>query len=156
MSASQANLYLKNGFDDKIINKFKPTANFRFIDDILCIVNDSNNIKEEFESFANSLIDIKIECNCNSNEVILFDVIFKRFYNILYTDSYIKDTSFNVLLHKAAYHPAHTFRGLAISRFKRLKRICSFKNLSDKACNILIYRSKWVIMLWFERNVKEC
>ena len=53
MSVSLANLYIKNGLDDKIINKFKPAAYFRFINDTFCIVNDSNNIEEEFESFAN-------------------------------------------------------------------------------------------------------
>ena len=53
MSVSLANLYIKNGLDDKIINKFKPAAYLSFINDTFCIVNDSNNIEEEFESFAN-------------------------------------------------------------------------------------------------------
>ena len=35
MSISFANLYFKNSRDFKIINKFKPIASFRFIDDIL-------------------------------------------------------------------------------------------------------------------------
>ena len=57
--------------------------------------------------------------------------------NVLDTKVYFKRTDTHDLLHKASFHPKHTFSGVLKSQLLRFHRICSSKDSFDEACSKL-------------------
>ena len=53
------------------------------------------------------------------------------------TKVHFKPTDTHQLLHKASFHPKHTFRGILKSQIMRFYRICSQTSDFDSACSLL-------------------
>lgn len=139
---SCANLFLKK-MDDAAVHYYLPPLLFsRFLDDIFFVWNSSLDELKKFETYLNSLIpNINLTFTVSPVSVDFLDVtVFKTFENgtcTLQTRPYFKTTDTHQLLHKASFHPKHTFLSIIKSQFIRFKRLSSFKDDYNASCRIL-------------------
>lgn len=129
---SYANIYMAH-WEQTAVSSFhlQPFSYFRFLDDIWGIWTYS---KEEFIEFADHLNShqksIKIKYEIDENSVNFLDVITYKGPKFEMTSQldykvYFKPTDTHSLLHRASYHPKHTFKGILKSQLLRFHRICS-------------------------------
>lgn len=141
---SYANLYMsewETGALEKC--RYKPIFYLRFLDDIIGAWTHS---KEEFVDFINVLnshhASIKVKYILDLNEVnfldttVFFEQVNEQQKKIL-TRVYFKPTDTHALLHKASYHPKHTFRGIVKSQIIRFYRISSRETDLQKSITVL-------------------
>jgi hypothetical protein len=139
-----ADLYMQE-IDRKACHDFKPeliNSYFRFLDDIFFTWFGTVAELKELEDYLNSLIPgIKITFTHSEDKIDFLDTtIYKSLENdqvTLLTKVFFKETDTHQLLHKASFHPKHTFNGVLKSQLLRFKRISS--NFADynNACKIL-------------------
>ena len=128
---SAANIYLLD-FDEAAMSGFeiKPSAFFRFLDDVFFLWNSSLSKLKEFETFLNSLIPaIKINLEFSQISANFLDItIYKKQLQdklTIATKIYVKPTDTQNLLHTLSFHPPHTTKGILKSQLIRFKRISS-------------------------------
>lgn len=116
---------------------------FRFLDDVFFIfLGDVAELKN-LEGYLNSLIPgIKITLNYSTECINFLDTtVYKHNVEnrdpILHTKIYFKETDTHQLLHKASFHPKHTFKGIIKSQLLRFKRLSSTFSDYDNTCKIL-------------------
>src|SRR5215469_7273903 len=116
---------------------------FRFLDDVFFVfLGDVAELKN-LEIYLNSLIPgINITLNYSPESINFLDTtIYKHNIDndntILHTKIYFKETDTHQLLHKASYHPKHTFRGILKSHLLRFKPLSSTLNDYNGTCKIL-------------------
>ena len=141
---SYANIFMAH-FETEAMKKcYKlPTAYFRFLDDIFCIWDHSRDCLDTFLDILNShhpAVTLTASIQENSNDFL--DVTAFKGPSLdskgrLDTKVYFKPTDTHQLLHKASFHPKHTFRGILKSQIIRFNRICSQKSDFDSACFVL-------------------
>jgi hypothetical protein len=138
-----ANLFLLE-FDEKAQTGFriKPQHYGRFLDDILFVWMDTLESLKEFNNYLNSLMtNIVVTLCVHSDKVDFLDTtVFKHTtedMTTLQTKVFFKETDTHQLLHKTSFHPKHTAKGVLKSQILRFKRICSFKDDFEQACQIL-------------------
>ena len=141
---SYANIFMAH-FETEAMKKcyLKPTVYFRFLDDVFCVWDHG---RENFETFLEILNShhpaVKLTAIVEENANDFLDVtIFKgpllTEKGIFDTKVYFKPTDTHQLLHKASFHPRHTFRGILKSQIMRFYRICSQKSDFDSACSLV-------------------
>ena len=141
---SYANIFMAK-WETDALNKcyLKPSMYLRYLDDIWILWDHG---LEQFNSFFEILNThnpaVKLSCRIESHSIDFLDVtIFKgpnlEINNTLDTKVYFKPTDTHQLLHKASFHPKHTFSGILKSQILRFFRICSQKNDFDNAVSIL-------------------
>ena len=139
-----ANIFLAD-WEAKALKKCpkKPLCYFRYLDDILLIWPHS---RTEFDTFFQILNNhhpsIKLKSTISNHSIDFLDItIFKgNSFNTtgtLDTKMYFKPTDTHELLHKASYHPKHTFAGIIKSQILRFHRNCSNIHNFDNACTTL-------------------
>lgn len=141
---SYANLYMSE-WEAGALSKCqcKPLFYLRFLDDIIGAWSHS---REEFDEFISVLNNhhgsIKVKYTLDANEVnfldttVFFEQLNEQQKKIL-TRVYFKPTDTHALLHKASYHPKHTFRGIVKSQIIRFYRISSREIDLQKSIMIL-------------------
>lgn len=116
---------------------------FRFLDDGFFIFLGNVTELKNLENYLNSLIPgIKITLNYSPESINFLDTtIYKHKIDnnkdLLLTKVYFKQTDTHQLLHKASYHPKHTFSGIIKSQLLRFKRLSSTFTDYDNTCKIL-------------------
>ena len=144
---SLANIFMAY-FETEAMKKCyqKPSVYRRFLDDIFCVWEYG---RENFETFLEILNShhpgVKLTANISETFNDFLDVtVFK---GPLLTEKgnfdtkvYFKPTDTHQLLHKASFHPKHTFKGILKSQIMRYYRICTQKSDFDTACS-LVFRS---------------
>ena len=109
----------------------RPSLYLRFLDDIFGIWPHSLQEFEVFTTHLNSIDpSIKVKQIIDSRSIDFLDTtVFKGedFSSTfrLATKVYFKPTDTHALLHRASYHPQHTFLGIIKSQILRFKRLCS-------------------------------
>ena len=120
-----------------------PEVYFRFLDDGFIIWNHG---REQFDTFFEILNshhpNIRLTARIEKLSIDFLDVtVFKgrllHERNRLDTKVYFKPTDTHQLLHKASFHPKHTFRGILKSQIIRFKRISSQNSDFNEACSIV-------------------
>ena len=116
---------------------------FRFLDDVFFVFLGDETELKNLEEYLNSIIPgIKITLNHSPESINFLDTtIYKHKIEnndpILHTKIYFKETDTHQLLHKASYHPKHTFKGIIKSQLLRFKRLSSTFTDYDNTCKIL-------------------
>lgn len=115
----------------------------RYQDDIIVIWNHG---MDEFWHFFNTLNThhptIKLTATVDLKSIDFLDLtIFKgpslQSKGTLDTKVYFKPTDTHQLLHKASFHPKHTFSSIIKSQVIRFFRNCTLRNDFEDACSIL-------------------
>lgn len=141
---SYANIFMAAWEDSALSSSpLKPSAYFRFLDDIWGVWTYS---RENFIAFTNHLNrhqkSIKIKFEIDPHQVNFLDVVtykgpkFEK-QGLLDYKVYFKPTDTHCLLHKASFHPKHTFRGILKSQLLRFHRICSQESEFQSAVKVL-------------------
>ena len=141
---SYANIFMAH-FETEAMKKcyLKPTVYFRFLDDVFCVWDHGRENLDTFLEILNSHHPaVKLTATVEENSNDFLDVtIFKgpllQEKGIFDTKVYFKPTDTHQLLHKASFHPRHTFRGILKSQIMRFYRICSQKSDFDSACSLV-------------------
>ena len=141
---SYANIFMAY-FETEAMKKcYKlPTAYFRFLDDIFCIWDHGRENLDTFLGILNShhpAVKLTASIEENSNDFLDVTAFKGPSFDLksrLDTKVYFKPTDTHQLLHKASFHPKHTFRGILKSQIIRFNRICSQKSDFDSACSVL-------------------
>ena len=127
LAPSFANIYM-NHFEETHVYTypFKPTAWFRYIDDIFMIWDYGSSDLDTFIDYLNSCNDnIKFSSEISETELNFLDVTVKVKNQRLTTDLYTKPTDRNTYLPYNSAHPKHCVKGLPYGQFLRIRRICS-------------------------------
>lgn len=129
---SYANIFMAAWEESALASSpLKPQAYFRFLDDIWGVWTHS---RESFLTFIEHLNNhqrsIKVKYTLSDTEVNFLDVVSYKGTSFTETNKldfrvYFKDTDTHCLLHKASFHPKHTFRGIIKSQLLRFQRICT-------------------------------
>ena len=141
---SYANLFMAY-FETEAMKKcyLKPTVYYRFLDDIFSVWDHGRENLETFLEILNSHHPaVKLTANIQNISNDFLDVtVFKgpllQEKGIFDTKIYFKPTDTHQLLHKASFHPKHTFKGILKSQIIRFYRICSQKSDFDAACTLI-------------------
>jgi hypothetical protein len=141
---SYANIFMAN-WETEALNKcyLKPSMYLRYLDDIWILWDHGlEQFKTFFEILNTHNPAVKLSCRIESDSIDFLDVtIFKgpnlKSNNTLDTKVYFKPTDTHQLLHKASFHPKHTFSGILKSQILRFFRICSQKSDFEHAVSIL-------------------
>ena len=101
-----------------------------------------NNLKTFLDILNSHHPAVKLTANIQNDSNDFLDVtVFKgpllQEKGIFDTKIYFKPTDTHQLLHKASFHPKHTFRGILKSQIMRFYRICSQKSDFDAACTLI-------------------
>ena len=141
---SYANIFMAQ-FETEAMKKcyLKPDFYKRFLDDIFGVWNHGRENLDTFLKILNSHHPgIKLTAVIEANSIDFLDVtVFKgpslRQKGIFDTKVFFKPTDTHQLLHKASFHPRHTFRGILKSQIMRFYRICTQKSDFDSACSLV-------------------
>lgn len=141
---SYANLFMAQ-FESEAMSKCyqKPTVYWRFLDDIFMIWDHGRQNLISFLDIMNAHHpNVTLTANIQENSIDFLDVtIFKgpllHEKLIFDTKVYFKPTDTHQLLHKASFHPKHTFRGILKSQIMRFYRICTQESDFNAACSLI-------------------
>jgi len=141
---SYANIFMAH-FETEAMKKCykKPTVYKRFLDDIFCIWDHGRENLKTFLEILNShhpavkLTAVVEEFSNDFLDVTIFKGPLLQDKGIFDTKVYFKPTDTHQLLHKASFHPRHTFSGILKSQIMRFYRICSQKSDFDSACSLV-------------------
>ena len=141
---SYANLFMAY-FETEAMKKcyLLPTAYFRFLDDIFCVWDHGRQNLDTFIEILNTHHpSVKLTANIQENSNDFLDVtIYKGpllgAQGIFDTKIYFKPTDTHQLLHKASFHPKHTFSGIIKSQIMRFYRTCTQNTDFESACALL-------------------
>lgn len=143
-SPSYANIFMAQ-WEKRVLAQaeYKPLIYKRYLDDIFMIWTHGRDKLQSFLDFLNSDNPcIKLKAEISETSVDFLDLtIFKgtRFQRegILDTKVYHKPTDTMQLLHKASYHPKHTFAGIIKSQVLRYHRISTNPEDFHASCHQL-------------------
>ena len=141
---SYANIFMAY-FETEAMDKcaLLPSVYFRFLDDIFMIWNHGRkrlNTYLEIMNTHHAAVKLTASIQEKSNDyldVTVFKGPLMSSKGILDTKIYFKPTDTHQLLHKASFHPKHTFKGILKSQIMRFYRICSQKSDFDSTCTLL-------------------
>ncbi|KAL7382914.1 hypothetical protein ABVT39_001599 [Epinephelus coioides] len=111
-----------------VVNPFLPhiSAYERYIDDIWFIWNSTEESLKEFHHFMNTQhTHLKFTMSSDRLKMNFLDVLVLNNNGQLSTTLYRKPTDTNSLLHGHSYHPTSLKKGLPVSQFSRIHRLCS-------------------------------
>lgn len=144
-SPAYADLYLADWEEEAFRRCAElPVVYFRYLDDIFGLwAGTEQSFKQFLEVLNCHHPKIKLKCNLQWKRVEFLDT--QVFFipvaggkeKSLATKVHFKDTDRHALLHKASYHPRHTFRGLIKSQLIRFHRICTFPDDVEEATSTL-------------------
>lgn len=139
-----ANIFMANWESEALKKCYqKPTMYLRYLDDIFLIWDHG---EDNFWNFFNILNShdpsIKLTARVEKESIDFLDVTTFKSDSLLETGHldtkvFFKPTDTHQLLHKASYHPKHTFPGLIKSQITRFYRICSRETDFNEACTVL-------------------
>lgn len=139
-----ANLYMRMWEETALAkSETTPLLYLRYLDDIFGIWSGS---QLEFQAFLDLLnthhpaITITHNIQCERLEFLDTQVFFiggEGETKKLGTRVFFKDTDRHALLHKASFHPKHTYGGLIKSQLIRFHRICTFAEDVEVATRVL-------------------
>ena len=149
-----ADIYMAE-FEKEALAKcdFKPDCYYRYLDDIFIIWPHGQEAFNTFLAAFNShRPSIKFKAEISSNSVNFLDTtLFRGKDNTLESKVFFKPTDTHQLLHKASFHPRHTFAGLVKSQVTRFYHICSNPEDIELACQTLFkalskrnYSKRWL------------
>lgn len=121
----------------------KPLIYLRFLDDIFIIWTHSRTDFEDFFNILNTHMDtVKLKSTVDEHSIDFLDVTVYKGQNFLLsnhldTKVFFKPTDTHELLHKASFHPKHTFSGIIKSQILRFHRICNNQEDFRKATSTL-------------------
>lgn len=141
---SYANIFMAE-WETEALKKcyLKPTLYIRFLDDIFILWDHG---EEQFHTFFDILNTsnpaVKLSYRIEHQSIDFLDVTVFKGPNLiknktLDTKVFFKPTDTHQLLHKASFHPKHTFSGILKSQLLRFFRICTQKSDFEEACSIL-------------------
>ena len=141
---SYANIYMSEWEREALAKcPLQPTFYLRFLDDIIgAWPHDITHFTDFINTLNSHHSSIKVKYSIDPHQVNFLDTTvflqpLNSTNNKMLTKVYFKDTDTHALLHKASYHPKHTFKGIVKSQIIRFHRISS--NISDfhESCHIL-------------------
>ena len=139
-----ANIFMADWESEALAKCAKqPLVYLRYLDDIFIIWTHSEaDFWNFFETLNSHSTSIKLKATIHDSHIDFLDVtVFKgtRFSNTSILDSkvYFKPTDTHELLHKASFHPKHTFAGVIKSQILRFHRICNNESDFHAACSTL-------------------
>lgn len=144
-SPAYADLYMAD-WEEEAFKKCAelPVVYLRYLDDIFGLWTGTEETFKQFLGVLNCHHPkIKLKCSLQWERVefldtqVFFIPIAGGKEKKLATKVYFKDTDRHALLHKASYHPRHTFRGLIKSQLIRFHRICTFPDDVEEATSTL-------------------
>lgn len=114
-------------FNEKVNPHLKNIMNWRrYIDDVFFVWTGTTDELEQFHDFINSNnYQLKFTMEHNSEKMNFLDILVYKDSNKLFSNLYRKSTDRNSILHGQSFHPIPLKRGLPISQFNRIRRICS-------------------------------
>lgn len=141
---SYVNLYMSEWEQEALARcPLKPSFYLRFLDDIIGAWPHGLDTFGEFVDILNNQHpSIKIKHSIHPQQGNFLDTTITltpvdNSLKRLTAKVYFKPTDTQALLHKASYHPTHTFRGIAKSQILRFQRICTFPDDVEEATSIL-------------------
>lgn len=141
---SYANIFMANWEEEALEKCYqKPTMYLRYLDDIFLIWDHGEtNFWTFFDILNSHHPSIKLTARVEKESIDFLDVsIFKgpshKSTGHLETKVFFKPTDTHQLLHKASFHPKHTFSGIIKSQIMRFHRICSRESDFNEACTTL-------------------
>lgn len=121
----------------------QPRIYLRYLDDIFMIwEHPLEDFDQFFETLNGAHPNIKLKSNIQRQELEFLDVlvykgeVFEK-SGIFDTKVYFKPTDSHALLHKASFHPKHTFAGIIKSQLIRFGRICQLEVDFNEAADTL-------------------
>ena len=150
--------YIENTFLSSF--NLKPTAYFRYIDDIFLIWPHGIDTLLTFLENANRTHpNISFTYEYSSTAVSFLDVIIKINNGIISTSLYKKNTDNHRYLHYTSCHPMHMKNSIIFSQLLRYKRICSdikdfIKHSKELVTHFLHigYPIKFILKQWDKVN----
>ena len=141
---SYANIFMAE-WETEALNKcyLKPSMYLRYLDDIFILWDHG---LEQFHTFFEIINThnpaVKLTHRIEKQSIDYLDITTFKGPNLiknktLDTKVFFKPTDTHQLLHKASFHPKHTFSGILKSQILRFLRICSQKSDFENACSIL-------------------
>ena len=141
---SYANIFMAHIETEAMKKSYlKPSAFFRFLDDIFCLWDHGRENLETFLEILNTHHPaVRLTANIQEISNDFLDVtVFKgpllKEKGILDTKVYFKPTDTHQLLHQKSFHPHHTFRGILKSQIMRYHRTCSQNSDFNAACSLV-------------------
>ena len=138
LSPLLSNLYMEF-FETKILNNILP-ANavwFRYVDDILCVWPETEDINRFLHELNNLVPSIKFTLEIESNGVLPFlDVNLHRINNSFKFSIYRKPTNVCSYVHYYSSHPNKVKLSVFSSMFLRALRICSPEFMDEEVSKI--------------------
>ena len=143
-AVSYANIFMAKWEREAFAKSYiKPTFYCRYIDDLFFIFDCPIECVHQFFKVINShhpTINLTVTISPDRGDFLDVTVFKGKLFHekgILDSRMFFKETDSHQLLHKASFHPKHTFRGILKSQIKRFFKICSHKEDFDEACNIV-------------------
>ncbi len=111
---------------------------YRFIDDIFCVFNGNPDELADFVTLLNSFdSNLQFTSNYSDEKVSILDMWVIMNNGSLITTIYRKDIDKNILVLATSCHPTPLKKGLPISQFFHLRRIChSTEDFIEKAVDM--------------------
>jgi hypothetical protein len=148
-----ADIYMAE-FEKEALDKcqFKPDCYYRYLDDILIWPHGLDAFNTFLDVFNSHRPSIKFKSEISSNSVNFLDTtLYRGKDSTLQSKVFFKPTDTHQLLHKASFHPKHTFAGLIKSQVTRFYNICSNTEDIELACQTLFralakrnYSKRWL------------
>ena len=157
MAPTYANIFM-HYIENTFLSSFnlKPTAYFRYIDDIFLIWPHGTDILQTFLENANRThSNISFTHEYSSTDVSFLDVIININNGTISTNLYKKNTDNHRYLQYTSCHPMHIKNSIIFSQLLRYKRICSDRKDFIKHSNDLVthflhigYPIKFILKQW--------
>ncbi len=129
LAPNYANLFMADFEESHVYNYKKPPLWWkRFIDDIFCIFQGTEDELHEFINHLNTCHKkktIKFTCDYSKSQVNFLDTTVYRDNKTLKTTLYVKPTDSHSYLAYDSCHPKHMIDGIPYSQFLRVRRICT-------------------------------
>ncbi|XP_078540042.1 uncharacterized protein LOC144825001 [Lissotriton helveticus] len=154
-----ANIYVAL-FEEKFI--FNEVAPFfesifywsRFIDDIIFIWDDNEDVLQEFVSWLNACDpNLKFTEKMSNSEIEFLDLNIKHHEGKLIMDLFTKPTARNTLLHYSSFHPSSQKDSIPFSQFLRLRRNCT--RLTDYDQRATVMKEKFLERGYPHRLIRD-
>ena len=120
-----ANIFLAHYETDWQSFDFSPKFYYRYVDDIICIFDNSMNCNSFFDFINNQHSNLKFTCEHGNKEIPFLDIEIKLDLDCIHTSIYRKDTFTGLLLNYNAICPLQWKKGLIIGMLNRAFNVCS-------------------------------
>lgn len=106
----------------------------RYIDDLLFVIRNGENLIPEFTEFLNSnCLGLSFTVTSHTSKVSFLDLsLFINESNLVATRTFRKENAGNTILQARSHHPRHTIENIPLGEMLRARQNCSSDSDFDK------------------------